>query len=222
MLHSRYADGTPRPLCRGCLHGCAATTSWMLLAIYWDDVKAEVLPTVLAILWTLTFSSLLHLYPWRSPLVENYITRMDRVGIVWITMASIGLAPVLVDDLRCRPPLAFTVLTNAVPNLASAATVLRDSTLSPNFIWSVALANVACALHWATIDYRFVLMSMTICTTYCIGFWFYSTRFDFGRPLHAKYWGYHEHMHLFITIAFAMHVAAIEFFVRACTMPRAS
>ena len=57
----------------------------------------------------------------------------------------------------------------------------------------------------------------------CAGFWFYSTQFDFGRPVHAKYWGYHEHMHVFITIAFVMHAAAIHFFVSECTtMPRQS
>ena len=222
MLHRRYADGTPRPLCRGALHGCTATVSWLLLASHWNDVRTEVLPTVLALLWTLTFSSLLHLYPWSSALTENYICRMDRVGIIWITMASIGLTPLLVEDERCRPALAFTVLTNAVPNLISAASVLRGSTVSPNFIWSVALSNLACAAHWATIDARFVAMSVAICTTYCAGFWFYSTQFDFGRPVHAKYWGYHEHMHVFITIAFVMHAAAIHFFVSECTMPRPS
>ena len=220
MLHRRYADGTPRPLCRGCLHGCAAATTWLLLVSYWNDIRVEVLPTVLAVLWTLTFSSLLHLCPWRSPVIENYICRMDRVGIIWITMASIGLTPLIVDDMRCRPPLAFALLTNTIPNLVSAATVLRDSSLSPNFIWSVALANVACALHWATIDSRFVMMSIVTCATYCTGFWFYCTRFDFGRPLHAKYWGYHEHMHVFITLAFVMHAAAIDYFVAECTVSR--
>ena len=220
MLHCRYADGTPRPLCRGALHGCAAAATWVLLAINWNEIKVEVVPTVLAILWTLSFSSLLHLYPWRSPVVENYICRMDRVGVVWITMASIGLTPLLVDDSRCRPPIAFTILTNAIPNLVSAVAVLMDSTLSQNFIWSVAFANTACAIHWATIDLRFVAMSLAICATYCIGFWFYSTRFDFGRPVHAKYWGYHEHMHLFITTAFVMHTAAIDFFVDECTLLR--
>ena len=67
---------------------------------------------------------------------------------------------------------------------------------------------------------RFVSMSLAICATCCIGFWFYSTRFDFGRPVHAKYWGYHEHMHVFITAAFVMHAAAIDFFVDECTLPK--
>jgi hypothetical protein len=218
MRHRQYADGTPRPLLRGCLHGCTAAATLPLLAAHRNAIASEVLPTLLAIAWTLVFSSLLHLYPWRSPMIEDYITRLDRVGIVWITMASIGLAPALVDDPRCRPPLAFSILTNAVPNLISAATVLKGSR-SPNFIGGVALANVACALHWATVDWRFVMMSAAICATYCVGFWFYLSRFDFGRPVHAEYWGYHEHMHVFITLAFGMHAAAIDFFVGECTRP---
>lgn len=216
MFHRRYVDGTPRPLLRGWLHGCALAVVLSMLVTHWTHIRIEVLPTILAITWTLMFSALLHLYSWRSLQFENYAYRLDRVGIIWITMASIGLAPIMVDSTRCRPPLAFTIVTNFVPNMLSAATVLNDSR-SPKFIMSVVFANVACAMHWATIDSRFVLMSVTICGTYCIGFWFYMSRFSFGRPVHAEYWGYHEHMHVFITLAFVMHVAAIDFFVKECT-----
>jgi hypothetical protein len=54
--HSKYQDGSVRPLCRGYLHGAAAVVSFPLAYLRWDVIPLCAVPAYLAILWTLYVS----------------------------------------------------------------------------------------------------------------------------------------------------------------------
>lgn len=123
FCHDRHADGTPRPLCRGWLHGIALVLFVRYVVDAWHALEGAARPAVVAIVWTLACSSLVHLVPWASIRVEELVTRLDRAGIIAICGASF-MFPQLVDRGICRATPLFSLATVALPCIVGAGRVL--------------------------------------------------------------------------------------------------
>ena len=208
-VHKEYADGSPRPLFRGWLHGIAATISLPMVA-YSELVSsssiipAPALPGILAICATLLLSSLVHLVPWKSTTILEIMTRLDKSGILAICGASFW-GPQLLDSHACKPSYGVAVLTIAIP--VSLATLGIWCGLGP-------IVFVGCAVSAGTSFYfygnhvndtDYLYYSILCCTLYACALALYVLQVG-G---HKTWWGYHEWMHLVVTLAFIVNARGL-------------
>ena len=121
--HKFYADGTPRPLMRGWLHGLAAMIAVPRLLLHWTELPFAAQPGLVAICITLSLSSAVHLYPWQNARWEHWATRFDRTSIVVVTGAILW-TPQLLQHQSCKPTLLYSVLTILAPTSLAAIGIL--------------------------------------------------------------------------------------------------
>jgi len=211
LMHSRYADGTHRPQCRGWLHGSCLAVALAALPLQWRSMDLILKPPVLAICFTLLCSTICHLYPFTSVFWEDRVTRMDRASILIINLASF-CTPQLTAE-RCRPPLSYTLLTVVVPNLVGLAFILRGAKHPAVFTGSI-IASIATAAFWLQQD--LVLFGLCCCCLACYGFGMLVFILRLGGR-NATRWGYHEHFHLLIVVGFVFNVKGIQRLAATCS-----
>lgn len=220
--HKTYVEGAHRPLMRGYLHGTCAIfvlTWWALQTtmMYDDSIMQRhpaTVPVLFAICWVLLMSSLLHLVPWRYKKEEFIIERLDKCGIVAIC-ASSALTPQLVEDnADCKSSVAAMVLLQLLP-LGMSATAIWLGDESPRVFLGVVWAGIVAAVHAvrAVDGFDMLIYAVTTLTLYGIGFYVYLKRFGGDQRL----WGYHEWMHVFVTMAFYVNYQGTVRFSEFCS-----
>ena len=211
--HSRYRDNSNRPLCRGWLHGAALLCS--LHYISTREIKTPVLPAAAAMLWTLFWSSLVHLVPWESPGVEELVTRLDRTGIVAICGCSFVI-PQLVVREECTPPLIFSVLTVIGPCLLGMLRIMwGDGNKPETLIVSCGIAAVSTITFLATVDIAAALWAVATVSCYAVGMALYVFKPGDGLSI-SRVWGYHEWMHVAVIVGFVVNIQALEYIANLC------
>lgn len=215
--HRRYLDGSPRPLFRGWLHGVSLACALLILPFSWSSMQLPEFPPVFSILITLALSSACHLYPWRSPVFETIVTRLDRVSIIGINMMSF-VAPQLAIDPECRPSMLFTLLTAVIPNSICAPFVLAG--YQHPLVWSGAIiASATTGVFFYTLDST--LFTLCCCTliAYGVGMYIFILQPTWsGRT--ALRWGFHEWFHVIIVIGFGFNIATIHRLASICSDSR--
>ena len=219
--HSHYADGNPRPLFRGWLHGFLAVitlpaTAYGLLGST-AYINAVMAPMVISVCWLLTFSSALHLNPWRSIAVEDYVCRLDRLGVVLITACCFYSPHILTCDASCRPPMSFTVWLVLLPNSVSAGMVLYGAKLgdrpSPLSFSGVLVSCVTMGMFWIySKDYGLLAYELAVVSLDAIGMHVYALQMGGDQPK----WGFHEWMHLSVGIGFYINIYMVYVISQRC------
>ncbi|CAB9515291.1 expressed unknown protein [Seminavis robusta] len=202
VFHKNYADGTPRPLCRGWLHGMGAMTYLPLVCVHWNDIPTPALPAVIAIAFVFIMSSLVHLVPWKSEALLEAITRVDKSCILAVCGASF-MGFQLVESEACKPDFLLSVGTVAVPVTLGIIGVLCG--FGPIVFSSCAIAFVSNLwfLGWHVHDNLDAFYHTVGCLIlYGSGLTLYATQVG-G---HRKYWGYHEWMHLLVTMGILVNI----------------
>ena len=217
-FHSQYADGSPRPLLRGWLHGVCACLAVPLLQQHYSKIPLVALPGIMAIVWTLVFSSLVHLVPYKSSQVLEFMTRLDKTGIFLICGGSfVGpqLLSLSLDSNLCKPSLGYTLMTVVLPITASIVGVLRG--MGPQVFVGSGIAFVStiyfCYNHApviieeddTTTDNRFLIHTLLCALLYGSGLVLYVSQIGGHKPI----WGYHEWMHVLVTIGFLVNVRGL-------------
>ena len=207
--HKQYADGSPRPFLRGWLHGVAATISIPMVA-YTEllspssVIPAPALPGILAICGTLLLSSLVHLVPWKSTTVLEAMTRLDKSGILAICGASFW-GPQLLDSHACKPSYGVAVSTVAIPITMAALGIWCG--LGPIvFVGCAVAAGTSFHFFFNHVeDTDYFYYSVLCCALYACALTLYVLQVG-G---HKEWWGYHEWMHLVVTLAFIVNVRGL-------------
>lgn len=222
--HKKYVEGDHRPLMRGYLHGTCAVTVLSWWAFQYVDYESSILhrhpatvPVLFAICWVLLMSSLLHLVPWQYKEEEFIIERLDKCGIVAICVAS-ALTPQLVENQEdCQSSVTAMVLLQLLP-LAISATAIWMGDESPRVFLGVIWAGVIAAIHAVRVDgFDMLVYAITTLTLYGIGFYVYLKRFGGDQRI----WGYHEWMHVFVTMAFYVSYQGTVHFSEFCSVSNA-
>ena len=209
-MHTVYADGTARPLYRGWLHGAAALVSVPSAIYSWESIEPAARPTVVAVCWTLSSSAALHLHRYRSKSMEQLVNKLDRTGIVAICLASFT-SPQLASAARCRPPLAYTLATVVAPNTLGVLAILGGSR-SPRVFGGCVVAAMATGAFWSTVDALLVLYTAASGLCYGLGMYLYVR-----KPCSASMrWGYHEWMHVLVTVGFGVNVSGVSYMAVLC------
>lgn len=199
-----YADGGHRPLCRGWLHGMTAITSLRMVAYGWRDLKG--LPVVLSIVFNSTASAALHLYPFRSIDAHNASALVDRLAIIGTGISNNVVVVQSWTELgfaRC-----LWIATLLFFSLRRLMVVFeRGQMLSADVIH-------LCTVHVLyRITFEFMLggsrniMTVQPALLYSIGGLFYITKYPGPN---ARWWGYHEWMHVAVTIAWVLNVYCVQ------------
>ena len=202
--HTQYQDGTPRPLLRGVLQ-CSAMVitvpSTVAIIIFdWPRCAAAV-PGLCVICYGLVCSSLIHMYPWKTKKREEHMTRLDYYQFPLAGAASL-MIPQLTGNPACHPSIWYSVILILVPtSLQFIATVIGST--SPVVQTGCLIATVAAIfspmpsnkIWW----WRYVVLFSG--SSYVLGLVLHTCKPCKG----AKYWGYHEWMHLSVTIGIAIN-----------------
>ena len=202
MIHRRYADGTPRPLLRGALHLLlAAPFTWHLVTQTYPLAALPALGSIAATLWA---SAALHVYPWQSIRSEELMFRLDRAGVLLISMWSY-LTPALVDgDAAIAPGTA--ALCIGVPHLIALHHVAAGSRARGVFAPSLLGQLVVTLAWWGSVGAAAALRWSTITIAcYAAALALHKRFYNF----HAVYWGYHEWMHVLVTVGFYTNVQCV-------------
>lgn len=178
-------------------------------------VATPVLPAATAILWTLFWSSSVHLIPWNSRSVEELVTRLDRTGIIAICGCSF-MMPQLVANDECKPPLFFSVFTVIGPCLLGVLRVMcGDGNKPETVIMSCGIASMSTIMFLATLDVKASLWAVAAVSCYGVGMVLYV--FRPGNKLRvSRVWGYHEWMHVAVTVGFVINIQGLEYITGLC------
>jgi len=235
-FHKVYADGSPRPFFRGWLHGIATLVAIPLLlhhttlmefastkvasssesaesfmigpsssfTILSSTLPAPAAPGLYAIGMTLIFSSLVHLVPWRSARVLEVLVRCDKTGILAICGTSF-YGPQLLVSGACKVSTTIAWGTVVLPvGLAIAGMWIG---LGP-------IVFVGCAIAFGQTlwfygfhvdDSTFFWHSLACAVLYGSGLALYVLQLGGSK----RYWGYHEWMHLFVTLGFLVNARGL-------------
>ncbi|CAB9504300.1 expressed unknown protein [Seminavis robusta] len=203
-FHKQYADGSPRPLCRGWLHGMSALTSLSLTYGCWNDIPSVAAPVVMNICFFLVISSLVHLVPWQSKSLEEAITRIDKACILVLCWTSY-MTPQVHESEACKPDFVYSLVTVAVPLGLGIIAVLCGA-------GPIAFASFFCAIapnmwfygmHVEDSEVFYCILGSTV--LYAIGFYLYGSQAGGHHPV----WGYHEWFHLLATIGLVISARAV-------------
>jgi predicted membrane channel-forming protein YqfA (hemolysin III family) len=167
---------------------------------------------VLAVMWTLLCSSVLHLYPFRSVRWEHVCTVMDRSSIIIINAVSF-CTPQLAAAARCRPSPAYTICTVLIPN-AIGFVVIHAGFDGPSVFAGSILASVATAAFFHTYDTTLFYLCCTTLFFYGVGMFIFVRR-PFGR--NARRWGFHEWFHVCIVCGFAFNIVGVAHLAESCS-----
>ncbi|CAB9504299.1 expressed unknown protein [Seminavis robusta] len=203
-FHKQYADGSPRPLFRGWLHGTSALTSISLTYAYWNIIPTLAAPTMITICCLFAVSSLVHLVSWPSKALEEAITRVDKSCILALCMTSF-MAPQWIESDTCRPDFVFSLVTVAIPIGLGVVGVLCGA-------GPIAFASFFCpvvsnmwfyGMHVEDSEVFYCIVGST--ALYVLGFYLYASQAGGHHP----YWGYHEWFHLLVTIGIAINARGV-------------
>ena len=201
MLHRRYADGSPRPLLRGWLHLLFALTHTGYLL---GPHKAATRPAFVSIAGTAWASALLHVYPWQSVSNEAHMTRLDRAGILMISMWSY-LTPTLTAGAHGPGwPAALTLIV--APHTIGLMTVLAGCSARWVFLGS-ALAQLTISYTWINVPEATHAHCWSLVTTMSYAGALFIHKVYAGAT--AVWWGYHEWMHLIVTVGFYGNIQCV-------------
>eukprot|EP00797_Seminavis_robusta_P018565 Sro278_g106530.2 (193) ;mRNA; r:23675-24253 len=154
-------------------------------------------------------SSLVHLVPWKSTVLLEVLTRLDKSGILAICAGSFFGGPQLLENISCKPPLAMAIGTVAIP--LSLSTLGVACGMGPIIFVGCAVAFFSTTgwyiQHPALPDdnYTFVIHSAVCIVLYGVGLSLYVSQIG-GQ---TKYWGYHEWMHLLVTLSFIVNARGL-------------
>lgn len=155
----------------------------------------------LAILWTLAWSSAYHLIPYESCSVEQFVARMDKIGIVAITISN----TMMLTQSEILAPITQTASVAGM--VLSVFLVVKDGVSLSGYEFSAVVPTaalipvniiIACGLRSLRMRVYFttVLLYVAGLGCHCI-----------QRPgRYARLWGYHEWMHLGVTSAMVLNV----------------
>ncbi|CAB9521177.1 expressed unknown protein [Seminavis robusta] len=203
-FHKEYADGSPRPLCRGWLHGMGALTTLPAVYRYWDDIPTTAIPVIIAICCLFVFSSLIHLVPYQSKTLEEAMTRMDKSCILALCVTSF-MTPQLLESEACKPDFQYSLVTVAIPGALAFIGILCG--LGPitfaSFIFPVASNLWFYGVHVEDSEVFYWVAGSAV--LYALGFSLYASQAGGHHP----FWGYHEWFHLLVTIAIGFNARGI-------------
>ena len=205
-VHEFYADGSPRPLFRGWLHGLATLISvpWVVSSHLAEQIPAPALPGIVAICATLALSSLVHLVPWKSKTMLEIFVRLDKSGILAICGISFW-SPQFLESSVCKTSPEIALLTNVIPLSISVLGVWCGC--GP--IVFVGCLGVIVETLWfygtQVEDTIFFHYSVICIVLYGISLTLYVLQIG-G---HRRYWGYHEWMHLLVVCAFSVNARGL-------------
>lgn len=213
-LHQSYICGDHRPIMRGYLHG--SVLFFIILWIAMDPTSLQsmhraIVPTLAAIIWTLSCSSLLHLIPWTDIRIQTVVLRCDKCGIVAICFASF-VAPQLTDAMHCRPSVWFTLIVSALPNLISAVLIALGDT-SPRVFLGCLISSLLTGLFMTRIDRKLVLYLGITFALYGGSMVLYLLKPGGDK----KWWGYHEWMHVLVILSFYFNFQGISYLAEVCS-----
>jgi predicted membrane channel-forming protein YqfA (hemolysin III family) len=212
--HKTYVEGDHRPLLRGYLHGTCAIMVMTWWALQSNNIQhPATIPVLFAICWILLMSSLLHLVPWRYKKEEFIIERLDKCGIVALCVASALTPQLVVDTETCRATTIWVLLLQLVP-LSMSATAIWWGDESPRVFLGVIWAGFMAAFHAVRVDASMLYYAMTTLALYGVGFYIYLKQFG-GKQ--QRLWGYHEWMHVFVTMAFYVNYQGTVHFSEFCS-----
>lgn len=208
--HEKYADDTPRPLFRGWLHGMATIIS-LPLVLYTHmseslSIPPPALPGLIAICTTLLLSSLVHLVPWKSKVILEALTRLDKSGILAICGTSFWGPQLLgVDSHNCKQSYEVAMVTIAIPVSLAALGIWCGC--GPKVFAGCGVAVISSLYFYGVHvqDAVFFNYSLACSTLYACALTLYVLQIG-G---HRRYWGYHEWMHLVVTLAFAVNARGL-------------
>ncbi|CAB9520755.1 expressed unknown protein [Seminavis robusta] len=203
-FHNNYADGSPRPLLRGWLHGMGALTFIPLVYMNWNDIPTPATPAMIAICCVFVFSSLVHLVPWKSEKFLEALTRVDKSCILAVCVTSF-MAPQLLESEACKPDFSYSLATVAIPVTMSIIGVLCG--LGPVVFAScgIAFASIFWFYGLQVDDSEFFYCSVGCLVLYGLGLSLYAGQVG-G---HKSFWGYHEWMHLIVTLGIAVNTRGV-------------
>ncbi|CAB9504298.1 channel protein, hemolysin iii family [Seminavis robusta] len=203
-FHTQYADGSPRPLCRGWLHGMSALASLSLTYEYWNDIPSVATPVVINICSLFLISSLVHLVPWQSKTLEEAITRLDKACILALCLASF-MTPQLHESDACKPEFVYSLVTAAIPVGLGVIGVLCGAgpIAFASFVCPVVSSMWFYGMHVEDSKVFYCILGSTV--LYAIGFYLYGTQAGGHHPV----WGYHEWFHLLATIGLVISARAV-------------
>ncbi|CAB9504296.1 expressed unknown protein [Seminavis robusta] len=203
-FHKHYADGSPRPLCRGWLHGMSALTSLSLTYTFWNDIPSVATPVVINICFFLVVSSLVHLVPWQSKTLEEAITRIDKACILVLCWTSYMTAQ-LHESEACKPDFVFSLVTVAIPvGLGIIAVLCGAGPIAFCTFFCAILPNMwFYGMHVEDSEVFYCILGSTV--LYAIGFYLYGSQTGGHHPV----WGYHEWFHLLATIGLVVSARAV-------------
>lgn len=203
-FHKEYADGSPRPLLRGWLHGISACIALPLVYTHWSSLPAPSVPGILAICYTLVLSGLVHLVRWPNDTILELFVRLDKTGILLIGGCTFW-GPQLLTSEACKPDFLISLCTVAIPVGLSIVGVACG--LGPIVFTGVAVAITQTIWWFGTqVHGASAMWHTVICAIlYGSGLALYVSQAGGHRP----YWGYHEWMHLLVTIGFLINIRGL-------------
>ena len=153
---------------------------------------------------TLLLSSLVHLVPWRSAWVLEALVRLDKTGILAICGTSFW-GPQLLQSHACKPSHEVAMATVAIP--VSLAVLGTWCGLGPIVFVGCAIAFGQTLYFYGTQvnDDSFFVHSLACTALYGTGLALYVLKVG-G---HSRYWGYHEWMHLLVTLGFLVNARGL-------------
>jgi hypothetical protein len=181
------------------------------------SMKLALVPVVTAVCWQLVFCALLHLYPWQSVAAEELVCRLDRLGVVLITLLGFTACMMLPCGATCSPsPLYFLFLV-ACPNFISARMILRGAKRhgrpDPLVFIGVLVSCVAMGLRWAsTREYDLLAGLLGVTGLDALGMAVYLAQIG-GQ---ARIWGYHEWMHVSVGVGFYINIYLVALIADRC------
>lgn len=177
----------------------AAFSALTTVAQYSDGVTLPLLPSR-------------HLVPWGSVRAEDVVCRLDRLGVVLITVAGFYSTQMLPCAATCSPPHAeFAVPFVLLPNCVSAAMILAGVKMgtrpSPYSFAGVGLSCVTMAAYWSSSsDWDLLGFEAAVVALDAIGLYIYATQAGGA----ATWWGFHEWMHLSVGIGFYLNIYLVS------------
>ena len=202
--HTHYCGGQHRPRCRGVLHGLVTFGVILWLLVSPPDLDPATLPVCAAICWTLVWSSSLHLIPYRDKHFESIIERLDKCGIAAVCCATF-VTPYLTQSERCRPSFTFVLLTTLLPNLGTALMILANDT-RPRVFVGCFVCSISAGVFVATLDTGALVYILQTFSLYGCSMVLFVKR-PGGK---CAWWGYHEWMHVLVTLSFYLNYTGIR------------
>lgn len=210
--HRRYANGDPRPLMRGYLHG----VSCIFVAVWWivnrSVIEPNTIPVLGGILFILTMSTVVHLLPFKHRSLEFVFERLDKCGIMSLVAAS-SVTALLTEDSRCRTSVGFTVITQIIPCIISILMIAFGDTSVRVFLGPITACLVAARTHM-TVDSMMCFYTIVTSVVYGLGLFLYAKRVGGVKPV----WGYHEWMHVFVCIAMYTNFQGAVHLIDVCRL----